>query len=166
MERQKELQFCKKVDELKNSMYAVSMGILRNESDAEDAIQNTVLSAYRFFDTLSVFEKFKPWILKILTIECYKILKKKRESLSYSDELNNTVSGNDSYSEIDTRLVVWNAVCSLEEIYRIPVILFYYENLSIKDIGNITNENQNVVKKRLQRAREKLKEKLKEDDFR
>ncbi len=165
MERKKEVQFCNKIEELKNSMYAVAMGLLQNESDAEDAIQNTIMSAYRFFDTLSVFEKFKPWILKILTVECYKILKKRKSVCCYNDEIDNIETEFNENDIIETKITVWEAVCSLNEKYRVVVILFYYEELSIKDISKILNENQTTIKKRLQRAREKLKEILKEEDF-
>ena len=59
--------FCSQVGAMKNSMYALAIGILKNEADAEDAIQNALLSAYEHLDALRLFDKIKPWVLKILT---------------------------------------------------------------------------------------------------
>ena len=55
------------------------------------------------------------------------------------------------------------AVNSLKQPYRTVVVLFYYENLSVSKIAQITNTNVVAVKKQLSRARKMLREILKED---
>lgn len=55
------------------------------------------------------------------------------------------------------------AVDSLEQPYRTTVVLFYYENLSVLEIAQITETTPAAVKKRLSRARNMLRELLKED---
>ncbi len=165
MDKQRELRFCNKINELKNAMYAVAIGLLGNKDDAEDAIQNAVFSAYRCYDSLSAFEKFKPWLLKILTMECYKILnkrKREKEFFSYSED---ELPAEDPYEKLDKAASVWEAICTLEESYRIPVILFYYENMPVRDISKTLDITPDAVKKRLQRARALLKTILKEADF-
>ena len=56
-----------------------------------------------------------------------------------------------------------NAVDSLKQPYRTAVVLFYYENLSVLQIAQITETTPAAVKQRLSRARNMLKELLKED---
>lgn len=55
------------------------------------------------------------------------------------------------------------AVNSLKQPYRTVVVLFYYENLSVSKIAQITSTNMVTVKKQLSRARKMLREILKED---
>ena len=66
-------------------------------------------------------------------------------------------------NDITTSLTVREAVNSLKQPYRTVVVLFYYENLSVSKIAQITNTNVVAVKKQLSRARKMLREILKED---
>ncbi len=161
MDKQKEERFCRKVTELKDTMYALSIGILKNKSDAEDAMQNAVFFAFKYYDSLSAFEKFKPWFLKILTVECYKIINKR----NYTEDIDECIDICDTPVDIITSVSLWDAVFSLEPILRTCIILFYSEGMNIKDIAKVTNSTPDAVKKRLQRAREKLREILNEEDY-
>ena len=66
-------------------------------------------------------------------------------------------------NDITARLTVREAVNSLKQPYRTVVVLFYYENLSISKIAQITSTNTVTAKKQLSRARKMLRETLKED---
>ena len=57
----------------KLSMYKVALGILKNDSDAADAIQDTVLSCYENLKNLSNAKLFKTWMIKILINHCRKL---------------------------------------------------------------------------------------------
>ena len=153
--------FCGQVRALKNSMYALAIGILKNDADAEDAIQNTLLAAYEHLDELRFFEKFKPWILKILTRECYRVAGG-RHSHADVDEI---ALAAPPAPDPDTKESVWSAVCQLESVYRDVVILFYYENLTTRQIAQILNISEDNVRKRLSRAREALRSRLNREDF-
>ena len=58
--------FSKQAKALQDGLYVTALSILRNESDAEDAVQNAVMKAYKNLDALSSKDKFKPWIFRIL----------------------------------------------------------------------------------------------------
>jgi len=60
--------------------------------------------------------------------------------------------------DIDSNLTLWNAVQKLNQPYRTTITLFYYEDMSIKEISKITGTNVDAVKKQLSRGREKIKE--------
>ena len=153
--------FCSQVGAMKNSMYALAIGILKNEADAEDAIQNALLSAYEHLDDLRLFDKIKPWVLKILTRECYRIAGC-RHSHGDVDEI---ALAAPPAPDPDTKESVWSAVCQLESAYRDVVILFYYENLTTRQIAQILNISEDNVRKRLSRAREALRLRLNREDF-
>ena len=153
--------FCRKVGELKHGMYTFAISILKNESDADDALQNTLLTAYQHIDQLKFTEKFKPWIYKILSNECFHIINK-REFNENIDEINFAA---DTKGDFETKETLWNVVNSMEINYRTVIILFYYENMSIKDIAKSLDISTDNVKQRLTRARTRLKSLLNQEDF-
>lgn len=153
--------FCRKVSELKNGMYSVAIGILKNEADADDALQNTLIASYEHLDQLKFTEKFKPWIYRILTNECYRIINNRR----YDTDIDEIVCAADNKQDYETKETLWSIVNSLELNYRTVIILFYYENMSIKDIAKTLDISTDNVKQRLSRARTKLKSLLNQEDF-
>ena len=155
----KERWFCKQLDHIKNTMFVLAMSILKNESDVQDAIQNTLMIAYEHLDDLRFKDKFKPWILRILKNECYKIVKKREYSL---DE--ETITEESKGLSNEMKMTIWDYVNSLDEIYRNVIILYYYEGLSIKDIASTLDISSDNVKKRMSRARMFLKKYMEKGD--
>lgn len=153
--------FCNQVSTLKNHMYALAIGILRNDADAEDAIQNTLLAAYEHLEDLRFFDKVKPWILKILTRECYRIASYRTDHV----DIDEASIAADSDVDPDVKESVWQAVTKLDTKYREAVILFYYEDLSTREIAQILDISEENVRKRLSRSRMILKTLLNQEDF-
>ena len=129
--------FCDNIKKLENGMYRLSYSILRNESDVEDAVQETICRAYKELENLKDKRKFKPWIYRILQNTSIEILNGKKYCLNIEDE------------NIQ------------ENKYRTVITLFYYEDLSIKEISTITGSKVDAIKKQLSRGREKIKEIIK-----
>lgn len=136
------------------AMFRLARTILRTDEDAEDAVQEAILSAYANLDSLREPEKFKSWILHILTNKCYDICRKNRPTVDLSDvgELL-PASGTDCTE----KLSLWQAVQQLPEDLRSVITLFYYEDFSIRQICETLDLGQAAVKTRLFRGRERLK---------
>lgn len=142
------------------AMFRLARTILRNDEDAEDAVQEAILSAYANLDSLREPEKFKSWILHILTNKCYDACRKKRPTVDLSDvEEILPASGTDCTE----KLSLWQAVQQLPEDLRSVITLFYYEDFSIRQISETMALGQAAVKTRLFRGREKLKALLGEE---
>ena len=133
-------------------LFRVAKGILRNDTDAEDAVSETTCKAFANLDRLRKFESFKPWIMKILVNEAYAIAKKRKRFEMLHDM---TVEGNDTVTMDSHEL--WDTVQLLCAEYRTVTVLFYYEDMSIKEISKILNLPQGTVNSRLNRSREKLR---------
>ena len=73
------------------------------------------------------------------------------------------IADNGNENEITTKLTLYNTINHLKQPYCTVIVLFYYEDLSISSIAQITGANAVTVKKQLSRARMMLKELLKED---
>ena len=61
----------------------------------------------------------------------------------------------------DEERLVWEALCGLEESYRLPLYLYYFQELSAQEIGKALHLRPGTVRMRLSRGREKLREVLK-----
>lgn len=152
-------EFCEQIRFYEKAMYVLALSILQNESDAEEVISEAVLRAYKNSDTLKNENSFKPWILRIVHNTAVETIRK-NSRIIYTDEFEDTADDN---VEITTKLAVRDAVANLKQPYRTVVVLFYYENLSVSKIAQITGTNIVAVKKQLSRARKMLREILKED---
>ena len=115
--------FCDNIELLQNSMYRLAYSILKNEPDAQDAVQETIYKSYKNLDSLKDKRKFKAWIYKILSNTSLEILKKKE---FYSDiEEQKEIVSTENITKFDTNLTLWNAVQKLQQPYRTAIILYY-----------------------------------------
>ncbi len=129
---------------------------LNNLHDAEDAFQEVFISLYK---TLNKPDEsyLKPWLIKTACNKCTSFLRSKKTVAQLNDNL--------SLSDLSYDNTVEKAILSLEKTQRTAIYLFYYENLSAKEIGEILKLKEGNVRVILHRARQELKEILKEDYF-
>ena len=150
------------VNSVRTKLYKTGMAILKNDDDVCDAIQDTLISAYKYFDTLREEKYFATWITRILINKCYDIIKK-NQKVSYLNkqvEINENTAYYDEY-KIDSR--VEKALNSIDPDLRTTTVLYYYDDFSVEEISDILNIPAGTVKSRLARAREKLYNLLKEE---
>ena len=146
-------QFSQLVMKYNESLFFTAKSILRNDTDAEDAVCSAVLKAYENFSQLREIKYFKTWITRIVINEAYMICRKNR----YTESLE-TVASEPSYTH--HRDETWEIVNSLDEEFRSVLILFYYNDISVKEIADYLNIAEGTVKSRLSRGRKMLREKM------
>ena len=152
----KQMEFCERVSQYRYQFYIIAYAILENEADAEDAVCNAILSGYEHLTQLKNSNKFKSWMITITKNEALK-LRRKRMELPGEEKVERMLPPvQDSHNEL------WDIVQTLKEEYRIVVVLFYYNNLSLRDISAVLDIPVGTVKSRLNRGREFLKEALDE----
>ena len=71
--------FCRLMDEQVQCMYKVAFSYLKNDEDAADAIQDTILSCYENLKSLKQNKYFKTWMIRILINKCKDILQRKKQ---------------------------------------------------------------------------------------
>ena len=69
--------FTQLILEIKSDLYKIAKTRLSNEEDIKDALQETMITAFKYMKTVKEPSKFKHWIIKILINQCNKIYKKK-----------------------------------------------------------------------------------------
>jgi len=143
-----------------DTVYRIAFTYCRNTSDAEDIAQEAFLRYIKKMPRLQSEEHLKAWLIRV-TLNIAKSLStsswsKKIVPLSEHDP---TIA--DERAETDT--ATYYAVMSLPEKYRSVIMLYYYEDYSIREIAQILNRTETAIQTQLQRARAMLKNKLKED---
>lgn len=134
------------------SFYRLSKSILKNDADVQDAISETIIKAYTNIHKLKLLDSFKPWIMKILVNECYSIIKKHKKIDLVADFTDYEGSYED---KTEGNLMFY--VNQLDDEFKSVIILFYYDDISIKNISIILNTSEGTIKSRLSRAKAKLK---------
>lgn len=157
---QKKRWFSEQVTRYRDSLYSVAISILKNDADAQDAIQEAVLLAYQNLNSLRRSEAFKPWLIRILTRVCYRMAGRRLDYVDL-DLLDQQLA--QPQRDVDQKMTLWDAVQRLSLGYRTVVVLYYYEELSVKEIARILGISEDAVKKRLSRARGELKTMLTEE---
>lgn len=142
-------------------LYATAKAMLIHDQDCADAIQETIVKAFSKIGTLKNDKYAKTWLIRILINECYTLLRKSNKfvSLERMNEMTEIETENSTdYSDL------YKAVNLLKDELRLPVILYYIEDFSIKEIAQILEITEGAVQKRLARARRKLKYELQESE--
>lgn len=134
-------------------LFTVSFSMLHNQDRCADAVQNSLLRAWEKRNSLRESSKFKAWIIKILINECKKILK--NESTSFLvDDIPAEQFGH------DVKLDIANAVFKLNPKYRVPVAMFYYEDMPVNEIASVLDIPEGTITSQLLRARQQLRKEL------
>ncbi|MBU5465899.1 sigma-70 family RNA polymerase sigma factor [Virgibacillus sp. MSJ-26] len=101
-------------------------------------------------------EYFSTWLFRILIRECYKLLREQKKVIPYEDDVLLKKLESKDDKELETSYVR-EALSKLSTSYQTSIILFYYHDLSIKDISEVMEKPVGTVKTHLRRARKKLK---------
>lgn len=139
-------------------LFAIALSYTKNHEDAEDLLQNTFLKLWKYDKAFQNDEHIDKWLTRVCINECKNYIKlpfRKNTTLEEVKELYTF----DNPRNFD----VFNALMSLPRKEHTVIVLFYYEDLSTKEIAELLKTNESTVKTRLRRARVKLKEILGED---
>lgn len=144
----------------KNDLYKIARTRLSNKEDIDDAIQETIISAYESIHGLVNISKFKAWIIIILINKCNFIYnqKQKDNNMLYDFIKREEYISEDNSSNIE----FYSLLKSLNPDERTIIVLYYAEGYKVEEISKILKINNNTVKTKLSRARKKIMEDLKE----
>lgn len=138
------------------TLYRVAFSILRTEDEINDAISNTTVIVFEKIHTLKNEEYFKTWLTRILINECYKIYNQNKKIVYLENYDQEKFTYNDTYVDDDIK----NLVKKLDKDLKQIVILYYFEDFSVKEISKMIKIPEGTVKSRLARARKELEKSL------
>ena len=142
------------IEKYSNMVYRLAMARTRNIETSEDVYQEVFLRLAKKMPEFESEEHKKAWLIRV-TINCSK-------SILNSSFIKHRADLDENLSfETPERHDIYYAVLNLPIKYRTVIHLYYYENYSIKEISKILKLNENTIKTRLSRARQKLEKTVK-----
>ncbi len=152
--RQGDVQaFVELMDSCRQRMYKTARSYFSSEEDIADAIQDTIESAWRSLPHLKKNEYFQTWITRILINKCIDMIRKnKRESPAETIPDQGGICMELANCEFEALMR------TLDEKYRTVLLLYYGEGFKVSEIAQLLDMEENTVKTRLSRGREKFRE--------
>ena len=157
--------------------FLIAYTILRNQDDAEDAVQQAMLKIFLHLDQLAETDKFVQWAMRVIENEA-KMYKRKRHQHLYQPmdeepEKDGQTKNfypkqfadwrdlpNEILEQQEVRAAIMEALTNLPEIYREIFVLRDMEHLNIAEAAEILGISVPMVKTRLHRARLMMREAL------
>ena len=136
-------------------MYRLAYYYMGNAEDAEDAVQETALTAYEHFARLKNKEAFRPWIFKILVNRCKKSLKKRNHWKIQKEEPELSYE-----PSLTSRAELLELLGRLEEEERLIVTLTIFGGYKGEEIARLLNKNHSTIRSKYRRALKKLESEL------
>ncbi len=140
------------MDTYGNMLFRLCFVTLGNSSDAEDAVQETMI---KYMQKAPAFENAgheKAWLITVAANKCKDILRfRKRHPVADMTEANQC-----EQEVFDSGIM--DALMSIPEKFRMVLILYYVEEYSIDDIAGMIGRTASAVKMRLQKGRRLLRE--------
>ena len=151
------------MDNYGQQVIALAYTYVKQKEVAEDIAQEVFIKCYERLDTFRNESSYKTWIYRITINKCKDVLRSwsfkhliftdfifyKKDNPKNSPELKSI--------EKEENELLSESVMSLPIKLREVIILFYYEDLSIEEISNLIECNENTIKTRLHRARIQLR---------
>ncbi len=142
-----------------NMVYRTALHALGSPQDADDAVQEVFLRLFRYQEPFDGEEHLRRWLLRVTVNYCRDVLKSpwRRRRVSWEEVPETPVF------DRPEQAALYREVMALPEKYRTVLNLFYYEELSVREIGELLGLGASTVTTRLARARTRLRERLGED---
>ena len=156
------------VSEHQARVYRLCLSILDDPEEAEDATQESFISALKSLKTYRGDSAFQTWLFSIAINSSRSQLRQRKRRTAINTgmvEMARTQSSEGSPErqmvEAERSEALWRAINSLDEKHRLPIVLRYYHELSTQEIADVLNVNVGTIHSRLSNARARLNGELK-----
>ncbi|MBU9720776.1 MULTISPECIES: RNA polymerase sigma factor [Bacillaceae] len=145
--------------------FARQIGI--REEDLPDVTQEVFIKVYRFLDKYSR-GKFTTWLYSVtlnVAKDFFRKQKREKRKLEKTIQENPEQFYQENLDLTEDAKILHETISQMDEKYRIPIVLFYFHDSSIKDIAAIMSMRESSVKTRLKRGKSLLKKSLEEGGY-
>lgn len=158
-------------NEFYNEVYYFALKTVKNEDVAYDVTQEVFVEVIKTLPSLKEPEAFKSWLYKVAYHQCTRYFRKKKDVLVEEDEDGNTIFDDleDKSAEFvpdkaleqkEFRETIVSMINELSEEQRSAVMLYYFDELSIKEIAKVQCVSEGTVKSRLNYGRKAVKKSI------
>ncbi|MGG4496121.1 RNA polymerase sigma factor [Brevibacillus reuszeri] len=143
--------------------------ITRQKELSEDIVQEAFIQCYNQLHTLRQPEYFRTWFYRILIRLSYRMVKKEKwkaffsqkpvSDIGYSPRFEEKIAAKEMYQSL------YESVNSLSEKLRTVVVLFYFNEMTTKEIADVLSVSEGTVKSRLHHARKRMQQTLQDKGY-
>lgn len=155
--------FAKLVESYKDLVFTLALKMTKNREEAEEVSQDTFIKAYQKLESFKGDSKFSTWLYRIAyhtTLDALKKNKKNRNTFEINEVTYNQIQSVETtlqgIERKERAKLIDACLLQLPEEERSLVWMFYYDELSLKEIVEVTNLSEANLKVKLHRARKKL----------
>ena len=160
LKKGKEEAYRQLIEEYGNKLLRTCYLILKDREEAEDVVQETFIKVFNKIDTFKEKSGLYTWIYAIALNLSRDRMRTKKDFIELKDDW---IGNDDVESQVEINIdrnLLRKEIFEMNPLYREVLVLFYYEELSIKEISNLLNEKEGTIKSKLSRGRNILKEGL------
>lgn len=153
---------------IENRMYNYARNKINNHSDINDIIQETIVKIYKYRHCLRDITRFEAWYMSILRNECNRYYREKHKNellLEKIYSVTEVTTVDYSINDFENTMDFHQYLNKFKAIDREIVLLHYQCNYPIKDVSLILGINENTIKSKLKRCKDKLNENKKDGDL-
>jgi RNA polymerase sigma-70 factor (ECF subfamily) len=143
----------------RDRMWAVALRTMRDPEEAADALQEAFISAFRAAASFRAESQVTTWLHRIVVNACLDRIRRRqaRPTVPLPETgPGEPVVDRDAMSDRETRLIVAEALASLPEEQRLPILLLDVEGYSVAEAARMLGIAEGTVKSRCARGRAKL----------
>lgn len=150
--------FIQAINSIERKLYLIAKSKINNEEDVKDVLQETIYQSYKNIKKLKDTSKFSTWIITILINNCNQLYRKKKNNIYsiYEEESANELYSNNEYLETEERIDFLKLLDLLDDNERLIFTLYYSDDYTTKQISEILKINENTIKSKIKRSREKI----------
>lgn len=156
--------FAELISRYKRLIYSVAYKFSKNEEEVNDMAQEAFIKIYRSLARYDDQYKFSTWSVKVATNICLDYVRRRKPDSVSLQEIENFTGTNCSPEEYYLRKeksqILQDAIDDLPEIYRVPIVMYHQKGMSYKEIAENLGKPMSIIKNRIFRARNTLRQNL------
>ena len=159
--------FAQVYDMIASDLYNIAVFTLGNSHDAEDVVSEVFIEAYKGISKLRDPEKFRPWMMRILSTRCKRKIAeyiKGKNTFDIESFINTLPEGGEVSADISEKVAVMDCMQRLSDQERQIIVLSVLHGFTTKEISGIVESPHGTVSSKLHRALAKLRRMLETDD--
>lgn len=155
------------VNAYEDLVYTICVRMLTVSADAEEAAQDVFVNAFLSLESFQAMAKFSTWLYRIAYNHCLTVIRSKGRRIKLVEEVHDgelygleiyeeEMNGLEYLSMEERRRYLKAAIESLEEADAVVITLFYYDELSLEEISEVTGLSSSNIRVKLHRSRKKM----------
>jgi RNA polymerase sigma-70 factor (ECF subfamily) len=151
------------VDKYKSYAYTIALKILENRPEAEEAAQDGFIKAFHYLKGFNRQAKFSTWLYRIVFNTAISYKRKNRQQFQSIENsiVEYSVRADSQIEKDDKQIFVGQAMDKLNEADKLAIQLYYIKEFSLEEVAEMMGQNENTIKVRIHRARQRLADELK-----